>query len=155
MQLPDASTPIVCDMTDAPDTDIERLAEYRRLFTHAAYLGRERTAEGIRFRFRAEPGIETWLRDLAAREKACCAFFAFDITTDGDTDGGELRYDAAVTDDDLARAILEEYYALPETLVENTDDLNERLAQRGVAFASDAGGVVHHVQRVDGSASRG
>ena len=149
MHFPDASTPIVCDMTDAPDTDVERLAEYRRLFTHAAFLGRERTAEGIRFRFRAEPGIEAWVRDLAAREKACCAFFAFDITVEGDTDGGEVRYDAAVVDDDLARAILEEYYALPETLVENTDDLNERLAQRGVTFASDAAGMVHHVQHVD------
>ena len=157
MQFPDASTPIVCDMTNAPDTDVERLAEYRRLFTHAAFLGRERTSEGIRFRFRAEPGIAMWVRDLATREKACCAFFAFDITThgtthgttDGDADGGEVRYDVAVIDDDLARAILEEYYALPETLVENTDDLNERLAQRGVAFASDAAGMVHHVQHVD------
>ena len=67
-----------------PTPRIERLAEYRRLFAHAAFLGRERTAEGIRFRFRAEPGIEEWVRDLAAREKACCAFFAFDITAEGD-----------------------------------------------------------------------
>ena len=142
MQIPDASTPIVCDMTDAPDTDVERLAEYRRLFTHAAYLGRDRTAAGIRFRFRTEPGIEAWLRDLAAREKACCAFFAFDITTDGD----EVRYDAAVTDNGAARAILEEYYALPDTLVESLDGLSERLAARGVVFTTDAAGTVHRVQ---------
>ncbi len=145
MRIPDASTPIVCDMTDAPDTDIERLAEYRRLFTHTAFIGRERTAEGIRFRFRADPGLEAWVRDLAAREKACCAFFAFDITLEGD----EVRYDAAVTDNDLARAILEEYYLLPETLVEDLDDLGTRLAQRGVAFDSDTAGTVHHGQRVD------
>lgn len=142
MQIPDASTPIVCDMTDAPDTDAERLAEYRRLFTQAAFLGRERTVEGIRFRFRAEPGIEAWVRDLAAREKACCAFFAFDITTEGD----EVRYDAAVTDNEAARAILEEYYALPETLVGSLDALRERLAERGVVFTSDAAGTVHQVQ---------
>lgn len=145
MEIPDASTPIVCDMTDAPDTDVERLAEYQRLFTQAAFLGRERTAEGIRFRFRAEPGLEKWVRDLATREKACCGFFAFDITTDGD----EVRYNAAVTDNDLARAILEEYYALPDTLVENVDDLRERLIGRGVAFTSNAAGTVHQVQPRD------
>ncbi|WP_284740318.1 hypothetical protein [Amycolatopsis sp. RTGN1] len=144
MQIPDVATPIVCDMTDAPDTDVERLAEYRRLFTHAAFLGRERMPEGIRFRFRAEPGIEKWVRDLAAREKACCAFFAFDITIDGD----EVRYDAAVTDNDLARAILEEYYALPDLLVQSVDELRERLVERGVEFTSNAAGTVHQVQPV-------
>jgi hypothetical protein len=144
MQIPDASTPIVCDLTDAPDTDAERLAEYRRLFAHAAFLGRERTAEGIRFRFRAEPGIEEWVRDLAAREKACCAFFAFDITTEGD----EVRYDAAVIDNDVARAILEEYYALPDLRVQTVDELRERLVERGVEFVSDAAGTVHRVQPV-------
>lgn len=144
MRIPNASTPVVCDMTDAPDTELERLAEYRRLFTHAAYLGRERTTDGIRFRFRVEPGLEAWLRDLAAREKACCAFFAFDITTVDD----ELYYDAAVSDNDQARAILEEYYALPETLVDSLDDLRDRLADRGVVFTSDTGGTVHHVQPV-------
>jgi hypothetical protein len=144
MQIPDTSTPIVCDMTDAPDTDVERLAEYRRLFTHAAFLGRERTTGGIRFRFRAEPGIEEWVRDLATREKACCAFFAFDITTEDD----QVRYDAAVTDNDSARAILEEYYALPDLLAENIDDLRDRLVERGVVFTSDTAGTVHHVQPV-------
>ena len=61
-------------MTDAPDTAIERLAEYEGLYTEAL-IGRERTDDGIRFRFRARPGLEEWVRDLAAREKACCAFF--------------------------------------------------------------------------------
>jgi hypothetical protein len=134
MQIPDASTPVVCDMTDAPDTDAERLAEYRRLFTQPAFLGRERTSDGIRFRFRAEPGLEAWVRDLAAREKACCAFFAFDITAEGD----EVRYDVAVTDNEAARAILEEYYALPEILHDSVDTLAERLAARGVVFTSNA-----------------
>lgn len=155
MQIPDACTPIVCDMTDAPDTGVERLAEYRRLFTQPAFLGRERTAAGIRFRFRADPGLEAWLRDLAAREKACCAFFAFDISVEGDqvhgdqVHGDQVLFDAAVTDNDLARAILEEYYALPATLVDSVDGLNERLAARGVVFTSDAAGTVHRVEPVD------
>ena len=82
MDLPAATTPIVCDMTGAPDTGPERLREYQRLFSQAL-IGREKTATGICFRLWAQPGTEAWVRDLAAREKACCAFFTFTITTLG------------------------------------------------------------------------
>jgi hypothetical protein len=58
------ATPIACDMTDAPDTAEERMAEYGRLFARSL-TGRERTAGGIRFRFRAEDGVEAWVRDPA------------------------------------------------------------------------------------------
>ena len=100
---------ITCDMSTARDTPAERLAEYRRLFAQAL-LGRERTAEGIRFRFRAGEGVEAWVRDLAAREKACCAFFDFAVAAEGH----EVRWDASVVDDDAARAILDEFYDLPD-----------------------------------------
>jgi hypothetical protein len=143
MDIPVASTPIVCDMTDAPDTGEERLAEYQRLFSQAL-IGRERTPEGIRFRFRAEQGVEAWVRDLAARDKACCAFFAYTVTHDGD----EVLWDATVTDNDLARSILDEFYALPDTVVTGVDELRERFAQQGVEFSSDPIGTVHHVQHV-------
>ena len=49
------------------------------------------------------------MRDLAAREKACCAFFDFDITRHDDA----VLWDARVVDDDLARQVLEELYLLP------------------------------------------
>lgn len=119
--------PIVCDMTDAPDTAAERLAEYERLFG-SALVGRERTGEGIRFRFRDEPGLEAWVRDLATREKACCAFFTFAITSQGD----EVWLDASVVDDDLARQVLDEYYRLPESLAEGAGALIERFAGQGL-----------------------
>ena len=83
MDLPAPTTPIVCDMTGAPDTGPERLREYQRLFSQAL-IGREKTATGICFRLRAQPGTEAWVRDLAAREKACCAFFTFTIRQVGD-----------------------------------------------------------------------
>jgi hypothetical protein len=108
-----ATPPVVCDMTDAPDSPAERLDEYRRLFA-AALTGRERTARGIRFRFRSDEGLEDWVRDLAARERACCAFFSFDITGHG----GELWWDAWVIDDDAARAVLDGFYDLPDVLSE-------------------------------------
>lgn len=107
MQIPPASTPVACDMSNARDTPEERLAEYRRLFA-TALTARERTGLGIRFRFRADPGVEEWVRDLAAREKACCPFFGFAVTVEG----GEVRWDAAVPDTDAAKAVLEDFYAL-------------------------------------------
>lgn len=109
MQIPPASTPVACDMSTARDTPAERLAEYRRLFAEAL-VARERTDIGIRFRFRfrADPGVEDWVRDLAAREKACCPFFGFDIAVDA----RQVRWDAAVPDTEAARAVLEEFYAL-------------------------------------------
>jgi hypothetical protein len=101
--------PIVCDMTNAPDTPAERIAEYGRLF-RVALVGRERTGDGIRFRFRAEEGVEEWIRDLARREQACCAFFSFAVSARG----GEVWWDATVVDDDVARQILEEFFRLPD-----------------------------------------
>jgi hypothetical protein len=139
MEIPPASTPIVCDMTTATDTEEERLAEYRQLFTEAL-IARERTAAGIRYRLRAAPGIEARVRDLAAREKACCAFFGFEISVADD----EVRWDIAVPDNDMARAVLEELYSLPDTLVENFDDLRERFAQRGMDIVSE--GSVHRLR---------
>lgn len=118
---------IACDMTNAPDTGPERVAEYRRLFARAL-VGRGRTPEGIRFRFRAEDGIETWVRTLAAKEKACCAFFSFTITRAG----GEVLWDLTVIDDPAARAVLEEFYNLPDTIDEGTDALMQRFTAHGL-----------------------
>ena len=48
--------PIVCDMSTAPDTGPQRLAEYDRLFsTHL--VDRERRGDVLRFRLRADPGV--------------------------------------------------------------------------------------------------
>ncbi|WP_049563980.1 hypothetical protein [Nonomuraea sp. SBT364] len=132
MDIPAASTPIVCDMTTAPDTAQQRLDEYRHLFGRHL-IDRAKTGQGIRFRLRAEPGVAAWVRDLAAREKACCAFFAFDIAVEGD----QVIWDCAVSDDDTARAILEEYYRLPDTAPQSPEELEKRLAGKGLHFIAD------------------
>lgn len=130
MELPPADTPVMCDMTAAPDSPEQRLDEYHRLFARAL-ISRERTDRGgVRFRLRAEEGIEPWVRDLAAREKACCAFFAFEVTNTG----GEVVWDAEVIDDDTARAVLDEFYALTETASDGVGDLRDRFTSRGMAF---------------------
>jgi hypothetical protein len=123
---------IACDMTGAPDTAEERMAEYGRLIA-AAYTGRERTDDGIRLRFRAGDGVEAWVRDLAAREKACCPFFDFAVTVAD----GEVHWDATVVDDDIARAILDEFYKLPETVGAGLPGLQDRLTDRGLAITRD------------------
>jgi hypothetical protein len=144
METRAASVPIVCDMTTASDTEEQRLAEYRRLFAQAL-AGKERTAAGIRFRFHAAAGVEAWVRDLAAREKACCAFYEYTVTVAGQ----EVRWDCAVPDDDIARAILDEFHALPDVLAEHSDAgmdaLRERFARHGLAVVSDPAGTVHTV----------
>lgn len=132
-----ATPPIVCDMTDAPDTAADRFAEYERLFT-GALTGRERVGDGIRFRFRADPGLAEWVRDLAAREKACCAFFIFDITVHDD----EVWWDASVVDDDLARQILDEYYRLPDTVTDGAAELFDRFTAQGLQIMIRDQGVL-------------
>jgi hypothetical protein len=141
---PATATPIVCDMTNAPDTGQERLMEYQRLFSQALIV-RERTTDGIRFRFLARPGIEAWVRDLAAREKACCAFFTFTITTAGE----DVLWDATVVDDDIARAILDEFYALPVTLAESSEAIHGRFIQRGLQLTSDPARTARSVVKND------
>jgi hypothetical protein len=139
MEQPTATTPIVCDLTTAPDTAEERMAEYQRLFAQV-YAGRERTAEGIRFRFRADDGVEAWVRDLAAREKACCAFYDFAVSTHGD----EVHWDASVVDDEITRTILDEFYDLPD---KGVDGFEDRLGERGLRIVSNATGTVRQVHR--------
>ncbi|MGH8986167.1 MAG: MerR family transcriptional regulator [Acidimicrobiia bacterium] len=123
--------PVVCDLRGAVDTPEERMEAYRRLFA-GAFVGRDRTVAGIRFRFRAGEGVEAIVRELTAREERCCAFFTFTITVAG----GEVLWDATVVDDDTARAVLDEWFDLPETLMEGTTGLRERFAGRGLAFTA-------------------
>ena len=107
----DARPPIACDMSRAPDTLAERMAEYRRLFS-GFLIGRDRAAGGVRFRFRAGEGVEDWVRELARREKDCCAFFDIKVTADDE----EVRWDMSVIDDEMARRVLAAFYRLPDTL---------------------------------------
>ena len=117
---------IACDMSTAPDTPAERTAEYGRLFGQHL-VGRERTAEGIRFRLRAAEGVEEWVRDLSAREKACCPFADFAIATVD----GEVQWDITVPDDEMARAVLEEFYQVPDANAGDWQGMQQRLTGLG------------------------
>ena len=97
-------TDIVCTLTG--DDVRERFAEYARLLA-TAYVGRERTATGMRWLLRAEPGVAQWARDLAAREAACCAFLGIAVTEEGDRVRWEVRADPA------AQPVVNGFYDLP------------------------------------------
>ena len=93
--------PIICTLEGAAARD-ERAAEFADLFARA--LSRcERTPHGARLHLRAEPEVETNVRDLAQREAACCPFFTFAV----EPNAGELWWDASVPDNEAARAILD------------------------------------------------
>jgi hypothetical protein len=135
MTMTTPPVPIVCDMTNALDASDERVAEYQMLFHSPAYLGRRRTPDGIRFCFREEPGLAAAIRDLAEREKACCAFFDFVVHEHGDT----ITWDSTVIDDPLAHQILDEYYQLPDTAPGGSAKVFERFTDQGltVVIADD------------------
>jgi hypothetical protein len=135
------STPIACDMTTARDTPDERMAEYDRLFART-FVGRERTSAGIRFRLRADEGVEAWVRDLAAREKACCPFYDFSIATVGT----EVHWDVRVVDDDTARAVLDAFYDVPDTAAGGAHAMADRLTGLGFVITTDDTGTATEVR---------
>ena len=144
MDLEGNPMPIVCDMSTAPDTGLQRLAEYDRLFSRYL-LGRQRRGAGIRFRLRADHGVEVWVRDLAAREKACCSFLDSQIVVER----GQVVWDITTIDDDIARSILDEYYDLPASAGADAEELERRLSAKGLKFIGARGSRVIQVHRAD------
>jgi hypothetical protein len=116
-------------LTGAADTAEERIAEYRRLFCE--HLVAKTYVDGVvRFRFRADDGVERWVRDLMAREQQCCAFFDFNVSAEH----GVVVWDAAVGDDDAARAMLDEWSRLPETVNGGVGVVRDRLTSGGLTL---------------------
>lgn len=114
-------------MTTAPDTPQERMAEYARLFEHAL-TGRERTARSTVWRFTARAGVAGWVRDLAAREAACCPFLTYTVTEHD----GRVDYEVAGDDDPTIRSILDEIHQLPDHVTGGLSGLLERLGTAGL-----------------------
>jgi hypothetical protein len=76
------STPIASCSLDA-----RGLAERQRRWEElACRAGAElsATGDGLRLRFRREPGVEDELRELAALERDCCSFADWTVHSEGD-----------------------------------------------------------------------
>ena len=125
-------TPLIaCDMTSASDTASQRVDEYARLF-EAAFIGRERTPSGIRWRLSAEPGIEAWARDLAARERACCTFMQITVSVVGN----EVHWDASSIDDLAASLAIDVFFDLPDLAGQGVEAVESRLSGTGIRSSS-------------------
>jgi DNA-binding transcriptional MerR regulator len=125
------AVPVVCDVSTAPDTLEQRMESYRQLFADAL-VGRDRTVAGNRFRFIADDGVEDRVRHLADLEKQCCAFFDFTITVAG----GEVLWDTTVIDDDIAWAVLDEWFHLPDTVGQGVEVVRDRMVASGLQFSA-------------------
>lgn len=124
-----ADAPIACDMTTAPDSASERFAEYGRLFAHAL-MTRERTTDGVIFKFQAKAGVADWVSDLVRREAACCPFFAYDVRFDDDVVTWNTRGDSSAP----VQTFLDEFHGLPERIGEGFDGMLDRMADRGITI---------------------
>jgi hypothetical protein len=118
--------PLVCDMTTAPDSPQDRLAEWARIFDHAL-AGRERTAAAVIWRFTARAGVEEWARDLAEREAACCPFLTYAVTARE----GQVLFRIDGDTDPMVQAALDEIHDLPDQVADGLPGLLERLHQVG------------------------
>jgi hypothetical protein len=127
----DPDAPVACDMTGASDTADERLAEYGRLFVHAL-VGRERTRDGVQYRFAAKPGVAAWAADLARREALCCPSLSYRVRREGDTVLYDIGWKAARQIGAAAEVMLDELHAMPDRFADGMTGFMARLAARGV-----------------------
>jgi hypothetical protein len=120
--------PIVCTLDGREQA--ARGAEFRDVFAHL--LTTQPFDGGFRWHFRAVPGLEERLVDLARREHDCCRFFRFRVGAVGEEIVWEARTDSRAT------SILEELMRLPETLREaDIETIKSALHASGLAFSSD------------------
>jgi hypothetical protein len=73
-----------------------RLAEFDDLFATAVRAVEVLGPTHARLRLTGPAGLETRVRDLAARETECCSFFTFTLTAETAADGEGLVLDITV-----------------------------------------------------------
>ena len=72
-----------------------RLAEFDALFATAVRAVTTLSPTHARLRLAGPPGLAATVRDLAARETACCSFFEFTLTATGGHLAMRIRTPAA------------------------------------------------------------
>src|SRR5437870_571381 len=73
-----------------------RLGEFDDLFAGAVRQVDSAAPTHARMRLTGPAGLEATVRDLTARETACCSFFAFTVTPEPAEDGEALTLDIEV-----------------------------------------------------------
>jgi hypothetical protein len=80
--------PVVCSLGQR---DLARRQRRWRALTSSALLDVAPTDHGLRMRFRADPGAEAELRDLAALERDCCSFATWTVHSSDDAHVMDIR----------------------------------------------------------------
>lgn len=75
----DDTVPIAC--TAGPDDLTARIEQVERLRSHLR--GIDRTPDGVLLHLPNQPDIAADLAAFTVDEKSCCAFWGFEVTTDG------------------------------------------------------------------------
>jgi hypothetical protein len=89
--------PDVPDACTLPTADRPlRLAEFDALFATAVETVEPLDATHARMRLTGPAGLAATVRDLTARETACCSFFAFTVTGEPAASGETLTLDIHV-----------------------------------------------------------
>ncbi|GIF99009.1 hypothetical protein [Catellatospora citrea] len=70
-----------------------RLAEFDALFATEVRTAERVDDTHLRLTMTGGPGLEASVRDLAARESACCSFFTFAVSANG---SGQVTFDIKV-----------------------------------------------------------
>jgi hypothetical protein len=112
----------MCDLSHAPDSPAQRLADYRCLF--AALLSRDRLARGFRFVFdgaRVDRGL---LDRLVALEVACCPFLHSTVSTVA----GQVWWDVTAEAEE-AVPFLDALRELPDIVPDDGSDTAAPLAR--------------------------
>lgn len=99
------SIPIACSLGQADLADRER--RWHAL-ADRAIIDLAPTGYGLRMRFRAEPGVEAELHQLAALERDCCAFADWAVRADS----GVIALDVSGKSADSVPAVQEMFAGL-------------------------------------------
>jgi len=107
----------------------KRVEDFREAF--GMLVSSRRTPHGFSWVFRDDPGFEAVLRDLAAREHACCQFLAFTISRED----GHLVWEVDGTPE--AAGAVEVFYALPQTIHQDVEQLKREAERAGLPCTND------------------
>jgi hypothetical protein len=128
-----AAAPIACTADLRNEKAVQEYMErYKSVFEHLVHS--ERLPSGFRWAFRAEPGLEARLKELASLEHECCGFFSFELSSDRD------RITWTVTADERAQSVVDEFFRLPERLAQEPRtghdlvSLRRKFESAGLAF---------------------
>lgn len=133
---PSGDEPVVCTAPLEDKPVIQRgIDSYRAAFSQL--VATEHFEGGFRWRFPREPALQARLEQLIAAEYACCRFFQFRLTSEGDAIVWETRAPAH------AASVIEEFSRLPERLLaeqrpgHDVATLKAKVSAAGLRFAAD------------------